>query len=460
MLPGDLYPNTNDGTLPPSDSIYAPGTPMDDFFVDTEVSDDDLPSTDSVLEYIANLIKRSPLYQQAYQVFSSDTRYGSPYLSQLQAIPYSATSVDPSFIDNLAEFFNITSAYEKRIADIYNNAMTEIQNLLSAYYDFRNSLPVEQVQQLADAGINSAVTGQGIVPSSRDTSAVTQPSSSMSEYTNDELSQGVTSFVEFVNLVSSLATSGVNAASVIGMLDLAEREGYSKQQLQDLLLAQLGISNDSPYSVSSSMPGLTTVKSTGKARQAVENANAVSDASALDDIHEVSLGNDPNSVQAYERLSGRDVLNQISRFALITRLSRMYSDYLTNLNNQLYADEVSRLSNEYNISNLGFQANYFNSRNGFIEGASTTDQTSFIKEIYKNDLRIKRFDAMIRDYREKELLQWSNNMKQDPSLAPYYYKAVFDFGMDETFLYGTSLPGLPNSNNGLAILRFIASLLK
>ena len=460
MLPGDLYPNTNDGTLPPSDSIYAPGTPMDDFFVDAEVSDDDLPSTDSVLEYIANLIKQSPLYQQAYQVFSSDTRYGSPYLSQLQAIPYSATSVDPSFIDNLAEFFNITSAYEKRIADIYNNAMTEIQNLLSAYYDFRNSLPVEQVQQLADAGINSAVTGQGIVPSSRDTSAVTQPSSSMSEYTNDELSQGVTSFVEFVNLVSSLATSGVNAASVIGMLDLAEREGYSKQQLQDLLLAQLGISNDSPYSVSSSMPGLATLKSTGKARQAVENANAVSDASALDDIHEVSLGSDPNSVQTYERMSGRDVLNQMSRFALITRLSRMYSDYLTNLNNQLYADEVSRLSNEYNISNLGFQANYFNSRNGSIEGASTTDQTSFIKEIYKNDLRIKRFDAMIRDYREKELLQWSDNMKQDPSLAPYYYKAVFDFGMDETFLYGTSLPGLPNSNNGLAILRFVASLLK
>lgn len=452
----DFYPNTDNSVIP-DNSVYTPGDSMDDFFVDA--SSDDTPSSNQVLDYIANLIIKSPLYQQAYKILSSDIRYGSSYLKQLEAIPYSAISVDKSFIDNLAEFFGVTSSYEKQIADIYNNAMTQIQNLLSSYYDFRNTLPIEQVQQLSEAGFNSAVTGQGLIPSTQDTSAVAQPSASMSTYSNTELSQGVTSFVEFVNLVSTLTTTGVNASSVIGMLDLAEREGYSKQQLQDLMLAQFGITNDSSYSSASSLKGLHTIKSTGKARQVVENASAVADESSLDAIHNVTFGNDPNRVQSFEKLSGRDVLNRVSRFALVNRFSRSYSDYLVNVNNQLYADEISRLNNERSLSQLGFESSFYGARNGYLEGSNTSEQSSFIKEIYKNDLRIKRFDSLMRDYREKELLVWSNDLKSDPSLAPFYYKAVFDFGMDETFLYGTPIPGSDN-NNGLAVLRFLSSFLK
>lgn len=452
----DFYPNT-DNSVVPDDSVFTPGDSMDDFFVDN--SPVESPSSNQVLDYIANLIIKSPLYQQAYEILSSDIRYGSSYLKQLESIPYSAISVDRSFIDDLAEFFGVTSSYEKQIADIYNNAMTQIQNLLSAYYDFRNSLPIEQVQQFTEAGYNSAVTGQGIVPSVQDTSAVAQPSSPLSSYSNTELSQGVTSFVEFVNLVSTLTTTGVNASSVIGMLDLAEREGYSKQQLQDLMLAQFGITNDSPYSSASSLKGLGTIKSTGKSRQVVENASAVADEASLDAIHHVSFGNDPNKVQSFEKLTGRDVLNRVSRFALINRFSRSYSDYLINVNNQLYADEISRLDNERSLSQLGFESSFYGARNGRLEGSNISEQSSFIKEIYMNDLRIKRFDALMRDYREKELLEWSKDLKSDPSLAPFYYKAVFDFGMDETFLFGTDIPGV-ESVNGLAVLRFLSTFLK
>ena len=47
---------------------------------------------------------------------------------------------------------------------------------------------------------------------------------------NEAFSSGITSFVEFINSMTNLGATAVSSESIMGMLDLAEREGYNKQE--------------------------------------------------------------------------------------------------------------------------------------------------------------------------------------------------------------------------------------
>lgn len=121
------------------------------------------------------------------------------------------------------------------------------------------------------------------------------PNPSQASYDNSSFSQGITSFVEFINSMANLGSVGVNSKNILGLLDLAEREGYNKQEVHDLLLAELGVTTDSPYRVlnTDNTPAISTLSQTASSEQRVKSAEAAASAGALIPIYLLMLALTP-----------------------------------------------------------------------------------------------------------------------------------------------------------------------
>lgn len=407
--------------------------------------DDNTPPSGS--EMMTNLILSSTLYREAESILSADRKYGTSYLQLLRMIPYSHPIRDQNFWDQASNAFGATSGYDEAITDAFNSAMDEIRSLMQDYYSFLSKLPTEQVQQQRDAGINAAITGEGITTSgmtSPDASSMIAPNTSQSEYRNTSLSDGVTSFVEFIGSMANLALGGVNSANILGLLDIAEREGYNKQETHDLLLAGLGVTTDSPYRVlkPSNTPSISSLSSTAQSDQRVKSAEARAAADVLDTPISVNVGDDPNTVGHYEIMSGEDWLAEISRYQIANRFSNVMIQNLRNQGQQLYAGVLSTLEGEYNLANVNaltqqasFNSDFFSARNGLLEGQNQTDLTTSLSEIRRSESYIRSVESWMSDYRASILEHWGKQLEKRPNLAPFFYKALFDFNMEDTFYH-------------------------
>lgn len=405
------------------------------------------PESNEYLYILPDLIRDSSIYIQAYDILSSDASYGLPFLEQLKMVPESYAIRDKNFWDGFTEAVGGSSGHENAITDAFNNAMDEIRLIVQNYRTFKNSLPVEQVSQLAEAGINSAITGEGVSPSTIPESlgtALSQPNTSQSAYSNEQLSQGVTSFVEFLGFMNSLIGTGFNSASLMGMLDIAERESYNKQEVHDLLLSQQGVLADSPYRVLSPSvaPVLASYAEGAAAKSAVDAAASVADKKALESPISVSVGNDPNKVQHYEVKSGADWMVEASRFSIANRFSNIMIQNLTNQSKQLYAGAVASLEGEYMMANYGamiseseFNADFYRNRDGASEGKSQTSIANSLASIRECEANVKAVENWMSEYRSSIIDHWGKQLREKPSLAPYFYKAMFDFGMEDTFYH-------------------------
>lgn len=396
---------------------------------------------------VTNLIKSSSIYIEAEQILSNDKQYGTSYLAMLRMIPYSHEVRDENFWDEFVDFFGGTSGYDKAVTDAFNAAMDEIRSLMQDYYSFLSKLPTEQVQQLRDAGINASITGEGVSPSSMtspDPSGMVSSIPSQSEYDNTSLSQGVTSFVEFIGSMANLASIGVNSKNILGLLDIAEREGYNKQEVHDLFLANLGVTTDSPYRVLTpgNTPSVETISTTAKSEQRIKSAETSATAKALDAPISVNVGTDPESIASYEIMSGEDWLSEISRFQIANRFGNVMIQNLRTQGQQMYADVLSRLEGEYNIANFqaqtaesGFNSDYFSARNGALEGLNQTGLSSSLASIKQSEADIQSVESWLSEYRSGIIEFWGQQLEKRPNLAPYFYKALFDFGMEDTFYH-------------------------
>lgn len=138
----------------------------------------------------------SPAYQSAYQVLSAES--DKSWLQRLEMIPYSVDDANQTFFDKIG----FSSNYEDKQDANYQYCMEQISALMAEYQSWRNSLPVTQVQQLADAGINSAITGANISGSSIPNVGV---SSDPSRLQSTNVGEYVHNFVDrFLNLSSGV----------------------------------------------------------------------------------------------------------------------------------------------------------------------------------------------------------------------------------------------------------------
>lgn len=431
----------------PTDSVVTPGSGLRPSDWDPDSQYDESEPVQAVDSVVTNLIKSSSIYKEAEQVLSKDREYGTSYLTMLRMIPYSHEVRDMNFWDDLTNLLGGTSGYDKAVTDAFNAAMDEIRALMQDYYSFISKLPVEQVDQFRDAGINSSITGEGVAPSSMtspDPSGMISPNPSQSDYDNTTLSQGITSFVEFIGSMANLASVGVNSKNILGLLDIAEREAYNKQETHDLLLAGLGVTTDSPYRVlnTENTPAISTISKTATSEQRVKSAEAGASAKALDSPISVNVGSDPDSVETYEIKSGEDWLSEITRFQIANRFGNVMIQNLRTQGQQMYADVLTRLEGEYNMANLiaqtneaQFNSDFFSSRNGVLEGTNQSSLTTALLHLKEAEEGIKSVESWFSDYRARIVEHWGEQLEKRPTLAPYFYKAMFDFNMQDTFYH-------------------------
>lgn len=367
------------------------------------------------LGFIESMIIRSGTFKQAYSIFKSDVRYGEPYLAQLLAVPGSYSVGNETILDNLG----LSSKYSDNVANVFNDAMAEIRQLISNYQSFVNGLPTEQFEQLAEAGYNAAVSGQGLDGSQMDTSGLLQESAPISNAnTHEALNSGITSFVSFLSAVGNLGIASET-------LDIAQSGNIRAQEAHDLKLAQEGITTED-----SSLVG-TTADTIAE----VAGKKVSAESSALS-----------SNIKFNNRvMSGYDVLSDVTRFKMITQFGQSFYDSVVAQKEAYYSDALSILELDERASGLhaqisenDFNTEFYRARNGQTEGMNTSRITEIQKNIYELDEELKGFTAWINDYKQSFMESWGEQLEDKPHLAPFMFKAVFDFDMTDTFNNMTS----------------------
>ena len=177
---------------------------------------------------IRYMIINSDTYKQALELFSSLN--DSSWLNKLLLIPDSFADAEKNILDNVG--LGLSTQYHDKQQQSYQDAMLAIRKLVSDYYEHVNSLPITQVQQFADAGINSAITGNGVTGSELSSDIPTQAPVTVSP-------SPVSSLFELGNFIVS-ATSGF-ADLAIKFKDLGLR---SKRQEFDITKGKVDIVSD------------------------------------------------------------------------------------------------------------------------------------------------------------------------------------------------------------------------
>lgn len=154
------------------------------------------PETAGYNSVIARQVINSPAYQSAYDVLSAEP--DKSWLQRLEMIPYSVDDPEQTLLDNVG----LSTAFQDKQDANYQYCMEQISALMSEYQTWKNTLPVTQVQQMADAGINSAITGANIQGSSIPNVGV---SSDPSRLQSTNVGEYVHNFVDrFLNLSSGV----------------------------------------------------------------------------------------------------------------------------------------------------------------------------------------------------------------------------------------------------------------
>lgn len=256
------------------------------------------------------------------------------------------------------------------------------------------------------------------------------------------------SFVQFLSSVGSIASIGFDAKSLMGMLNLAEREGYNKQEVHDLLMASHGVSSGSPFRVLGEDPAFQSLSKTARSVQNVAQAHASADESVLSSPIQLSIGNDPDNPSIYEIKSGQDWFIQASRNKVATMVYSSFIDSLRSEATQRYSSAVANLEGQYQISNFGalinesnFNRDFYANRNGATEGSSQTSIAEDLAHIRESERMIKESEEWFATYRANLVSYWGEQLSNRPDLMPYFYKAMLDFDMEDTF-YHSSNPAM------------------
>ena len=125
-----------------------------DSIVNPDVSND--TSQVGTTNNLKSKIESSAIYQQAYKLFSSLS--DKTWLLRLESIVNSVVGPSSTALDDLG----LSNKYNDKVQSIEAEAYNQIQKLISEYHTYKQELPVTQVQDFADAGVNSAITGNGI----------------------------------------------------------------------------------------------------------------------------------------------------------------------------------------------------------------------------------------------------------------------------------------------------------
>lgn len=382
------------------------------------------------------IVMSSQLYKDAYDYLSKDSQYGAIFLQRLKAIPYAYAGTNQNdwqehFVEGL---LGIASNYTKNLTESFNQAMDAIRAIIESYQSFINSLPETQRQQLADAGYNAAITGDGLSASSVGSASgtgsavgtgVTPAASSGS--TASTVVQGMSSFLSFILGVGEVGVSASQASTAAKNAETASRS----VTINEATAGDLG-----------TLHSLATERN----RRELSEVRAFNE--ALDKDYHLTQVNEIDPVTGApmavsRQVKGMEVLTEISRYHLGQKLADSYRANLrSNLDNS-YADVVGIMENEYMLSNLDsmtteslFNRDFFSARSGATEGENTTDLTTILNNIRAVEYNIKLLDEWVRSTQVDFMADWANRLSDDMTAAPFLLNALFNMPFDDTVWHG------------------------
>lgn len=395
-----------------------------------------------------NLLQRqliaTPVWKQAYKLFSRDNN--PIWLQRLQSIlfgliPYSGGAFDGIF----------TSKSENADSQTLVRAIEQIQSLLEQYQQYKNSLPVNQVSQMADAGMNPVLTGGIGASSLEETQAPT-----IEHGTTTETASGLESFSNVVNVVSSLMDTSVSLVSTaldvkkmfteFGEMDRrynldADKLGLDKEQfdaMKDFMQKNfdLDVSN---LSLSAADRGILINPETGKTIDG-DNYTAANIAKAGIELHDASFELHSKSL-AYDNLDydtffdvNRDLYNhQFEMLKLNMEFEREYARLRSRLLEveNLNADNTEAYLNAYSPE---LDAASFNAQN-----EAKKIEAEMVK--LQEDMNTRSLEAQ-----QKVVNRWHDKAKKGGFRGWYYGRLLSGFSKK----YGNNIsnPGEEALANG------------
>lgn len=410
-------------------------------------------------DLLSEMIVASPVYQQARQLFSSDARYGQPFLEQLNAISYSMRI--PEKGGNRVVENNITSAY--------NNVVAQISSLVAEYNNFINSLPETQVEQLKSAGINSDITGEGVQPSSMTQTGIEQVPEVSTPTELDIATQAINGVNTFLNLCTTfsgaftslsqlgpslkmadanLTLAGLNADSLRTALDLAEQEGWYKQQLYDYLATQMGYDPRPKNKYSSAYDSDGAVIDSLDANQYAAGASSDMKRVEAETLNSpVVVGHNADGTPIEKK--GLEVFKDMSKFQLATQYSQAIERSIRAEISRLTSSLSETLAQSASMSQDAFTGDYFSELNGagmaqlemFAQGQAVEstaiqmdnqDIANRILALQKYLLEIERINSSARwMFTEK----WINLGELDDTYSIFSNFALFGMPANDTFIH-------------------------
>ena len=295
------------------------------------------PSNDNSQEgttiNLRSKIESSTIYQQAYTLFSSLN--DSTWLLRLESIVNSVVGPAATGLDDLG----LSTNYQDKVQAIEAEAYNQIQKLISGYHTYKQELPVTQVQDFADAGINSAITGNGI-----DGASISGKSSErdMSPY-QMESSNPLESISSIGNLIFSASDGILSAIQVFNQIgvnrETLKQSSRSSHWTIQKDLMELGFSS---FPLSSSVDDFDKWWNTSGAKEAKQLNLGKSAVNKLrSDIQNFSAGEASNRLLNIAEdgsyfLSdvGQSIVNKMVDFEIMTwqktaEYKKAYAEYMS-----------------------------------------------------------------------------------------------------------------------------------
>lgn len=156
------------------------------------------------------------MYVQAYKLFE---KYPD-WLAKLNANPWTYFHVPLSLFDKLG----LSNKGHDKIASYQQNYNTFISNLITEFYNWQNSLPETQREQLNEAGYNADLASVGQSQMNTPSINPTDPSALASGNTGEELLTAVSSACSVISAGISTVLSIGSTMSTIG-LQMSQKKG-------------------------------------------------------------------------------------------------------------------------------------------------------------------------------------------------------------------------------------------
>lgn len=405
-------------------------------------SQDNAASSAEALGYVSSFLNtyqqqflNSAAVSEAIRLFQSSPN-PEPWLARLRAIVESIITPNDTFFKGLAE--SITGDLDGTA--VLTTAFNNLNALVSEFHQWFNTLPVEQRQQFADAGINVALDGGSAITGSSVPSASIQ-SSGVVDASN----------IAFDNAVNFVTSVGGGLLGLIGAVQNTFKLAQTQKQIQLAEDTTLSDVNQKRLALGLSPLNKLAEVSSQKVIDADELSSfgirSKNEQEAASKQSRVTLETEVNplydSVDNHARLGigpYNEIMAEIGNVQLATKLyNQLYQSELTNFNLEQQKIKNTVLSEYGGELALG-------------EAQTALEEQTAKRAQFKRSAALEELGETLVTYKKAMLKDWIEKANSGSADSFIYSSLLMKSGLQLSDFMGPAEVGLDYMNKGSDIL--------